>query len=55
MWRIGTTTSKDIIGRSVIFLMMKIVSMNIRRLGESIKRKYARDLIVKEQVEIIYL
>jgi len=32
---------------------MKIISMNIRGLGGSIKRKYLRDLICKEQVDKI--
>jgi len=35
--------------------MMKIVSLNIRGLGGSIKRKYMTDLISKEQVDIICL
>jgi len=34
---------------------MKIVSLNIRGLGGSIKRKYIRDLISKEHVEMICL
>jgi len=35
--------------------MMKIVSLNIRGLGGSLKRKYIRDLISKEQVDMICL
>jgi len=34
--------------------MMKIISMNIRGVEGSFKTKYVRDLISKEQVDMIY-
>jgi len=36
-------------------LIMKIISLNVRGLGGSIKRNYVRDLIRKEHVEIVCL
>ena len=38
-----------------MFQMMEIVSLNVRGLGGSINRKYIRDLISKEQVDMICL
>ena len=38
-----------------MFQMMKVVSLNIRRLGGGIKRKYIKDLISKEQADMICL
>jgi len=36
-------------------LINKIISLNVRGLGESIKRNYVRDLIRKEQAKIVCL
>lgn len=36
-----------------LFLMMKIISLNIRGLGGNIKRRFLKDLIYKEQVRIV--
>ena len=46
---------RRLLGGRTVFQMMKIVSLNIRGLGGSIKRKYIRDLISKEQVDMICL
>jgi len=35
--------------------MTKIISMNVRRLGGSVKRRYLKDLIRKEQVDMVCL
>jgi len=35
--------------------MMKIISINVRGLGGNVKRKYLRDLISKEQANMVCL
>jgi len=42
-------------GRRSVFLMMKIISLNIRALGGSVKRRYLRELICLEQVGMVCL
>ena len=38
-----------------MFQMMKVVSLNIRGIGGGIKRKYIKDLISKEQADMLCL
>ena len=38
-----------------MFLMMSLISMNIREIGISTKRTYLRDLIRKEEVGMVCL
>ena len=38
-----------------MFQMMKVVSLNIRGIGGGIKRKYIKDLINKEQADMLCL
>ena len=58
LWRLET---KQLLGGQAqagwrtVCLMMKIISMNIRGVGENIKKKYLRELIRKEQTSVVCL